>query len=569
MKNESLARQILKTDLKQLYSGSENARKYIKNTGLVVLSLIVFRLFALVTPIYISDISNEYLTAYSLLMYISFLGTLMGSVMGQPMFHIVKFDGDPVERDEALGSVIIITTIGILIVFAIILPFKEILLAGMKVSSLPGARIAFYLILLSSAMRAMSNVLYYAVSALKSARALVILDILALLVAIAGSHFLVGQSHVPEIQFMLLVSVLPICDFLYLAGCLWVLRDQIAFSLRLVKRSWKKYKEVIPDYFKNWVLTISLPLITSTFFLWSLAKEATAAYNMGLLLLDCAAVPIAAISMTSPAWVAPTMWFGGKTESYRERIKVIFFLSITLSISILFLALPSMKSMAEGMFNFHEPASFAIIICAVVCILPEAMSTHLICQFQIRGRQDELARARIVTGYLLGLPLTYLAIKFGHIILAGLMSTIVPDTLYSLWLYFKRDDPPDFISSAHHFSNSNLVNVNVTFLDSEKSMKNLNISLINITVGGFAVRIKNSSRSLYPAGVSVIGYFSFADSAEIDFEAKVRNSENTNDAKTQNSTEFELDLEFVNIAEADLLLIKNLVLGHFNMRKVV
>lgn len=494
-------------------------RALIRQMSWITLTLVFARLLPLISQSATSHISDEYLTAISLLSYLMIISTVVGNSLGLPLLVILGRENDQKEKRELLGSVYVLGATAIAACSVGMILFKNLILSILGLQGILGIDLAYYLTLGLLFMRGVNLVSYFAMSA-TDARYVMILDVILNVVTIAGSFYAILQKDQPGDQFAWVIIAALAAEVVYFFGTIAPLKKLVSFRISGMRSHWDRCKLMVTADAINLFLQCLTPFLVSIVFLQSKSKEAVAALNVGYRLVDLFLIPSVAVVLSGTPWLA-SLWRHKHTTKWESRTKLLWLISSVFGIALLIATFPFLSLINNYFFGLKDNTSLIIVGAVMMSALPYSLGAHLETQYRVCEKQTYLTKSNLIANYFIGLPLSYICVRMGYDGLAAIFGVLIPDIVFVYWLYSKLEIIGEMRRHTPRFAIPAFLNatVKITQIGSERTA--ITISVIDLGLNGCA--LKDSESLDFPVGEKIAASLYIQNNELFKFNGIIKN----------------------------------------------
>lgn len=545
-------------------------RAYLKNMAWLALSMTMASIGPLIVPHFIGQISKEHLRAFSLLGYLNLFGGAVLAAIGQPMYNFVNFEKDYEEVRPAFSAIVLIGIIISVIGFFALVLLRPAILSLFKIENVPGIDSGYYLMAASSAQIASMGALYYATSYLNNGRLIFFIEMFSLIFSISICLWISNLKTDDSRMFMYLIAAQLAASFLYMVALVILLRRYLAFDVSNLLSIWTRYLVYIPAFLKVWFYENVFPLLVSTMLVWSIPtneadSEVVAAFNMAILIYSLISLPIYAIALTAPGWIAKTMRFKRITKEYKEQLEFLILITLILPPITILLVLPFTYYINWYLFEFKSFEAQMIMSFAVLSLVPEYLCGTLIVHYRANDRHDEIASARLKTLIAMFFLVAITLLIFSSTLPALFIACFCAPT-YQFFILLNNLKNPKSKLAATRISQKSF-NIEM-IIKSNRIGEEIPSPAINyIALNEFVLTFRNLSKPILHEGQIVDCCLTFSGLVEVKFQANVKWSKLSPIANSLFNQI--INLQYKNISEEDMNLLRQYVMPNYMITEIL
>ena len=465
--------------------------------------------------------------------------------MGLPLLVLIGREKSGETKAEIIGAMLFFGGVFNFLFTLALLVAKNLILKKLGIDRLDGIDDVYLLTIIGACVSGLNIIFYFAFIATGRSQIVLGLDVFTTAVLILGSGLAVAIFKDSHQKFVGIMAVNLFVEALYFVSCFTLLRKNIVIKLSTLGVNWKKCKAMAAGDALNSSLKNLIPLFLTFIYIGSHTEEATAAFNVGFRLAFLMSVPISAIITTGMPWLA-SLNRAEENLKWERRVKFIFQVSILIGIILAVLIMPLAGFTAHYLFKSGEGVALIIIAATLLSCVFNALSAHIECQLRVYQKQGIIAKANLITAYLVGVPLTFTFVKSGHDGLAAIFGYLLPSAILTVWYYHMRESLEEQRRRTRRFDIP-------FYLASQARIQVKEISLlVNVEVldlSSLGCSVSWPRRKSPEVGSVINGTLWMENKRQFKFDATVKNFVVSKKAFWSRKKEQRIGLEFVDLSK--------------------
>lgn len=416
--------------------GESNGHQlFLKQVAILIASGLLVKSYPIVNQAFITRISLEHLSAFAFASFGPMFFQIGGLSIGISLLTILG--RRPAERKNLVGGALALGTVVGLVTALLLLPFGKFICRLLGILEVPGVLVAYPIICLSAIFISPNLILKYVITSDGKRAAALVWDFVAFALSSLFNWFVFNSPLEDSQKFVGIFIILLFVEVCTIGVYAFLLRGRISYSIWQIKPYLAYASSMIGGDALHVSALYLTPFLFSLIYGMSSDIEAIAAYNIGYSLHVLFYGLQMSVNFCGVVWLASS-WSEKGNSIWDKKTDRIFWTALVVCALPVVLTLALLPYFFVPLYRLTSSNSLLIASYFLLAVLPWTLTVHYAAQLRVFEQSSFIAKSYIYPVYLIGLPASYIFVKFGYMKAAVFSGVLLPSIIRAVSLYLNR-----------------------------------------------------------------------------------------------------------------------------------